>query len=371
MKIVMFGHKRMPSRDGGVEVVVEELSTRMAKAGHEVTCCNRGGRIAGPARTEYENVRLITVPTLDRRGLAAVSSSFFAALYGAFCSADVVHIHGEGPAFMCWLPKLFGKRVIVTVHGLDWQRQKWKGGFGRIYIHAGERVAAHLADEVITLSRNAQRYFLDKYGRKTRYIPNGATRPVSVAADQIVREFDLHRDEYILYLGRLVPEKGVHDLIAAFKSVDTGKKLVIAGHASDTAEYAAGLKAAAASDPRILFTGHVEGRVLEELYSNAYVYVLPSELEGMSLSLLEAMSYGNCCVVSDIPECTEVVEDKAIVIPRGDPGALGRCLQSLCRDPDIVACCRREAADYICGKYRWDDVVNKTLELYHEDIADQ
>jgi glycosyltransferase involved in cell wall biosynthesis len=161
-----------------------------------------------------------------------------------------------------------------------------------------------------------------------------------------------------------VPEKGIKYLINSFKNVNTDKKLVIAGGVSDTDEYSNELKSLAKNDDRILFTGFVQGQLLEELYTNAYIYTLPSDLEGMPLSLLEAMSYGNCCVVSDIPECADVVEDKAITFPKGDEKALKNALQQLCDDEALVNKYKSNACDYICNKYNWDDVVNKTLELY-------
>ena len=362
MKIAMFGHKRVPSREGGVEVVVGELSTRMAALGHEVVCYNRGGDAKRCA--QVSGVRLKTVPTINKKGLAAVSSSFFAALAVAFSGAQVCHIHAEGPAFMSFLPKLFGKRVIVTVHGLDWQREKWKSGFGAKYIRWGEKMAVRFADEIIVLSRNVQGYFLQQYGRKTCFIPNGVPKPEKRLPEQITEQFGLQGGDYILYLGRLVPEKGADYLIRAFRQVRTDKRLVIAGGSSDTDDYVAMLKDQAANDERILFAGFVQGKLLEELYSNAYLYVLPSTLEGMPLSLLEAMSYGNCCVVSDIAECSEVVEDHGVIFPKGDVQALHDTLQKLCDDEPLAGHYQKYASDFICGKYNWDDVTEKTLELY-------
>lgn len=361
LKIAMFGHKHIPSREGGVEVVVGELCARMAALGHEVVCYNRGG--AANERT-YHGIRLKTVPTIRRKGLAAVTSSFFAAVAVAFSSADVCHIHAEGPAFMSFLPKLFGKRVIVTIHGLDWQREKWKSGCGAAYIRWGEKMAVRFADEIIVLSENMQRYFLRQYGRKTHFIPNGITKPEIRPPAQITAQLGLHGGEYILFLGRLVPEKGIHYLIDAFTDTKTDKRLVIAGDSSDTDAYVECLKRQASGDSRILFTGFVEGALAEELYSNAYLYVLPSDLEGMPLSLLEAMSYGNCCLVSDIAECTEVVGDHGATFPKGNVQALRDTLQALCDDAQQIEHYRKTAGDYICGKYDWDDITEKTLELY-------
>ena len=223
----------------------------------------------------------------------------------------MVHIHAEGPAFFCWIPKLFGKRVISTIHGLDWAREKWKFGVGSKFIRQGEKNAVKYADEIIVLSKDVQKYFLETYGRETHFIPNGVNRPEVREAKLITDHFGLEKDSYILFLGRLVPEKGIRYLVEAFKNVKTDKKLVIAGGSSDTDSFMEELKELAKGDDRILFTGFVQGAMLDELYSNAYIYTLPSDLEGMPLSLLEAMSYGNCCLVSDIPECAEVVEDKA------------------------------------------------------------
>lgn len=368
--IAMLGHKRIPSREGGVEIVVEELCTRMTQLGHTVCCYNRKGHHVGGAQFDpvvggtYQGITIKEVLTIDKKGLAAVTSSFFACLRAAFGRYDVVHVHAEGPAAFCWLPKLFGKRVVVTVHGLDWQREKWKTGFASKYIHLGEKCAVRFADEIIVLSKAVQDYFLQTYGRTTRFIPNGVNRPQAQRAEQIRAQFGLEKDSYILFLGRLVPEKGLRYLVEAFKELNTDKKLVIAGGSSDTDEFAAEIKALAADDEHILFTGFVQGQLLEELYSNAYIYTLPSDLEGMPLSLLEAMSYGNCCVVSDIDECASVVGSHAVIFGKGDVADLREKLQTLCDNKDLVDKYKASAADYICEKYNWDTVVAQTLDLY-------
>ena len=367
MAIAMFGQKRL-SREGGIEIVVKELCTRMAKNGYTVTCYNRSGHHVSGAeydkKTEYEGINQKCVPTIEKKGLAAVSSSFFAALYSAFGKYNVVHIHAEGPAFFSWLPKLLGKRVIVTVHGLDWQREKWKSGFGSKFIKQGEKNAVKYADEIIVLSKGVHDYFRNQYGRETRFIPNGVNRPEIRKAELITDKFGLTKDSYILFLGRLVPEKGIRYLVEAFKNVKTEKKLVIAGGSSDTDSFMKELKELAKDNKRIIFTGFVQGQMLEELYSNAYIYTLPSDLEGMPLSLLEAMSYGNCCLVSDIQECTEVVEDKALIFKKSNVQDLQNKLQEACDRTEKVMELKQQAADYICKKYNWDDVVEETLKLY-------
>ena len=369
LNIAMLGHKRIPSREGGIEIVVEKLSTRMVKLGHQVTCFNRkghhvsGSEFDGSQLSEYEGVKLKQVWTLDKKGLAAMTSSLSAAIKSAFGKYDVVHFHAEGPCAMLWIPKLFGKRCIATIHGIDWQRAKW-GGFASKYIKFGEKVAAKYADEIIVLSEGVQKYFMNTYGRKIVFIPNGVNRPVIREPKLIKEKFELDKDGYILFLGRLVPEKGISYLIEAFKQIETDKKLVIAGGSSDTDEFLLYLKKLAKDDKRIIFTGFVQGQLLEELYSNAYLYTLPSDLEGMPLSLLEAMSYGNCCVVSDIAECAEVVEDKAVVFQKSNVVQLKEKLQDLCEHPEKVQSYKNSASNFICQKYNWDDVVDKTVALY-------
>lgn len=225
----------------------------------------------------------------------------------------------------------------------------------------GEKQAVKYADEIIVLSYGIQEYFRKEYGRETVFIPNGINRPEVQKAREI-NQWGIDKDSYVLFVGRLVPEKGLRYLIEAWNNVVTEKKLVIVGESSDTDGFANELKNMAGK--RVIFTGFQQGKVLEELYSNAYVYCLPSDLEGMPLSLLEAMSYGNCCLVSDIPECTEVIENKAVVFSKGNVDALKEKLQWLLDRPDQVARYKIGAADFICSKYNWDDVVEKTLSLY-------
>ena len=369
LNIAMLGQKHVPSREGGVEIVVEELSTRMVQRGHDVTCYNRKGHhISGKEfdskkLREYKGVKLKSVFTINRKGLAAMTSSLFASIKVALGRYDVVHYHAEGPCGMLWIPRLFGKRCIATIHGIDWQRAKWNG-FATKYIRFGERIAAKCADEIIVLSRHVQDYFYETYNRKTVFIPNGVNKPEKKEADLIKDRWGLEKDDYILFLGRLVPEKGITYLLKAFRGGHTDKKLVISGGSSDTEDFERELRKLAEDDERIIFTGFTEGQELEELYSNAYIYVLPSDLEGMPLSLLEAMSYGNCCLTSDIPECTEVVEDKAVIFKKGDIEDLSAKLQYLSDNPDIVQRYKEMASDFICNKYNWEDIVDKTLELY-------
>lgn len=371
LKIAMVGQKRIPSREGGVEIVVDELSTRYIKLGHRVDAYNRSGyHVSGKEFDEsrgkiYEGIRLITIPTFRSSSLNAMVYSILASFRLLFGGYDVVHYHAEGPCTMLWVPKLFGFYVVATIHGLDWQRSKW-GGFAAGVLKFGERMAAKHADDVIVLSKNVQDYFRQVYGRETVFIPNGVNRPQIVPAQKITEKYGLKKDGYILFLARIVPEKGLHYLIEAFHQIKTDKKLVVAGGISHSQDYMAKIRNMAAQDDRVIMTDFVQGRVLEELCSNAYVFVLPSDVEGMAVSLLEAMSYGNCCLVSDIEENMEVVQEHAVSFRRGDVADLQDKLEKLLTHPELVENMKKGSADYICGKYNWDEVVDKTLEVYRK-----
>ena len=369
LRIAMIGHKRIPSREGGVEIVVDELSTRMVKLGCEVDAYNRYGRHTAGKKFDqrrgkyYNGIRLITIPTPRSSSLNAIVYSFLATIRSLFGKYDVIHFHAEGPCVMLWIPKLFGIRVVATIHGLDWQRAKW-GNFASRVLKAGEKMAARNADEVIVLSKNMCDYFIEEYGRGTVFIPNGINRPELKEADLITQLYGLEKDGYILFLARIVPEKGLHYLIEAFGKIETEKKLVIAGGSSHSNEYMDKIKSMSAVDDRIIMTDFVHGQCLEELYSNAYLFVLPSDVEGMALSLLEAMSYGNCCLVSDIRENTEVVGECAVTFQKGNVDILRKKLKELLDDPELTAHYKALSRNYICDKYNWEDVVQSTLKLY-------
>lgn len=368
----MIGHKVVPSRRGGIENVLTTLCPLLTERGMDVTCYNRSsdqvdeeyrGMVDG---NQYRGVNLRRALTLNARGISAMISSFTAAIDASFRKFDVIHFHAEGPCAAMWIPKLFGKRCVATVHGLDWQREKWGGGFASRYIRFGERVLARCADEIIVLSPAAKQYFKDTYGRDAVTIRNGITKPVYKDARLITEKWGLTKDSYICIVSRLTAEKGVHYLIDAYNRIQTDKKLVIAGDTSDTDAYVALLREKAAGNPNILFTGFLSSDYLYEVYSNAYAVALPSDLEGMSLSLLEALSYSNAVICSDIPENTSVAEDSAMYFARGDADALARALQKLCDHPELVRDLRDRVGTSVYEKFNWDTVADQTCRLYEK-----
>lgn len=370
MKIAMIGHKRIPSREGGVEIVVEALAKRMVRLGHTVHAYNRGGHhVAGRENdakrlNEYEGVRIFTIPTFDNKKLNAIVYSALATLRAVFGRYDVIHYHAEGPCSMLWLPHFLGIRTVATIHGLDWQRSKW-GGFATKFLLFGEKTAAKYADEVIVLSKEVGDYFKKTYNRDTCYIPNGVEIPQIREANIIKTKYGLEKDGYILFLARLVPEKGAHYLINAFGNVDTDKKLVIAGGGSHSADYENEIKALAKADNRIIMTGFVQGEELFELFSNSFLYVLPSDVEGMPISLLEAMSFGALCLTSDIGENTQITGEFGYTFKKGDIKDLEKKLTELINND------ARAEADamrrYLYDNYGWDGAVNETLRLYGKE----
>lgn len=267
------------------------------------------------------------------------------------------------------LAKLFGIRCVASLHGIDSQRDKW-GGFASKYLSFGEKMAATKADVCLVLSQNMKQYIKDTYNRDSVLFANGVDKPDILEAKEIKEKYGLAKDSYLLSLGRIVPEKGLHYLIEAFKSCETDKKLIIAGGAEANRDYYNSLVEMAKGDERIQFIGFVRGATIAELYSNAYAFMLPSNLEGMANALLEAMSYGNCCVVSDIPENTEVVTDRAVVFKKGDVEELKSKLKEVLSNEQLVREYKEKAAPYILDRYSWDKVVTQMLEVYAGNVIE-
>ena len=370
MKVAMIGHKVVPSRRGGIENVLTSLCPLLVELGVDVTCYNRStdkveNEFVGTTQNKkYRNVKLKNAWTLEIRGISAMIASFTAAISATFSDYDILHFHAEGPCAAMWIPKMFGKRCVATVHGLDWQREKWGHGFASKYIKFGERVMVKLADEIIVLSESAADYFKKTYNRETVLIHNGIDKPEKKDAKIITELYGVKKDEYVCIVSRLTAEKGVHYLIDAYNNIKTDKKLIIAGDTSDTDEYVEMIKQKASGNPNIIFTGFISGDTLKEIYSNAYVVTLPSDIEGMSLSLLEALAYGNAVLCSDIPENVLVTEDKAMHFHKSDVADLTEKLQMMCDNKEIVENFRNGVDEFILNKYSWSDVAQATNQLY-------
>lgn len=357
MKIAMIGHKVVPSRLGGVEIVVEEISTRLVSYGHKVDIYNRKKNNI----KEYKGTKIINIPTINKKGLEALIYSFFATIRALFGKYDVIHYHAEGPCAMIFIPHIFKIKTIATIHGLDWQRSKW-GGFASKYIKFGEKMAAKYADEIIVLSKNVQNYFKKTYNRKTNFIPNGVNKSTIKKVNIIKKKYNLEKNKYILFLARIVPEKGLQYLIEAFKELDTNIKLVIAGSSSDTNKFYNEIKRKVEEDDRIIMTGFIDGELLEELYSNCLLYCLPSDIEGMPISLLEAMSYGCNCLVSDIKENTQIIGKYGHSFKKGNIADLKEKLNYIINTETNTN--KKKIKNYIKNNYNWDKITKDIEKLY-------
>ena len=348
MKVAFIGHKRVPSNEGGIERVVERQATGLKSLGYEPVLYNRSGSISSlvagrPKRIKsYKGMRIVTVPA-PGGAFGVPLYSFLSTVHAAATGSDVLFFHASGPCNMIRLARLLGKPSVGMLHGLDSRRAKW-GRFASWYLKKGEKAAATKADRCLVLSQSMKQMLEEEYGGRSGFgtkrievTSNQVDIPQRAGHDLIKDRWDLDPDGYIMTSARIVPEKEIHTLIKAFRECRTDKKLVIAGGASGRGEaYLAELKRLAGDDERILFAGHVDTEAITELYFNAYVFVLASSLEGMSVALLEAMAAGCCCLTSDISENTDVTGDAGISFRTGDVEDLKEKLEMLLADDDTV-----------------------------------
>jgi glycosyltransferase involved in cell wall biosynthesis len=378
MRIALIGQKGIPfSQDaGGVERHVEELSVRLAKMGHEVFVYIRP-RFLVADKKEYQGVKLISLPSIPTKNLDTITHTFLATLHVLFKKVDVIHYHGVGPSTMAWIPKLFKRKtkVIVTFHSIDKFHKKW-GWFARHYLGWGEWTACHYPHVTIAVSHSIQEYCRGRYGREAVYIPNGVSIR-HVNSDNLIKKFGLESDNYILTVARLVKHKGIHHLIQAYKILEKkygtdpanwpgGKirKLVIVGAPSYTEDYLVYLKNLAEGNPNIIFTGMQLGNDLAQLFANAYLYVHPSEAEGLSITILEAMSYGRCVLVSDIPENLEVVDHGGYSFESKNVSDLYEKLVYLLDFSETVKRRGEHGLEFIHENFNWDEIAGQVEALY-------
>lgn len=370
IRVAMIGQRGVPAAFGGIEQHVEELGRRLVERGHHVTVFCRTNYVT-ERHQSYRGMRLRHIPTIGSKHLDALAHSAASTLAALPGSYDLIHYHGLGPGVFAPLPRyLSAARVVQTVHGLDHQRAKW-GRAARTFLTSAAWLSGRVPDGTIVVSEALAEHYRHGYGRSAACIPNGVDEPVSrPPPTEIARRWGLGSGSYLVFVGRLVPEKAPDLLLRAFRNVDADVRLVLAGGSSFTDDYAASLRASVAGDPRVLLPGYVYGRALAELYNNAAGFVLPSMLEGFPLTLLEAASYGTPVVASDIPPHVEVMGDAdrpgARLFPAGEEAGLVAALQRCLEDPAVE---RRGAADLreeVLRRYRWDDVASATERMYWE-----
>lgn len=358
----MLGLKGLPV-PSGPEAVVEEVGSRLVARGHEVLVYVRP-HYTPKEQKEYLGIKLAHLPSIATKNLDTITHSLLASLAVLGQKADVVHIHSTGNSVFALHPRAFGIPTIVTSHGLDWQRVKW-GRFARGFLHMTDYTTTHFPNATTAVSQKMQRYYQETYKRKVFYIPNGANEVEILPPNEILK-LGLKRNGYLFFASRLVPEKGCHYLIKAYKNLDTDKKLVIAGDGVLGDEYARSLKKEA--NPNILFLGFVRGILLKELLSNAYLYLLPSEIEGLSAGLIEAMSYQNCVLVSDIEENREAIGNSGFMFKNKSVEDLTHKLNYLLKEEEIVNQQRKVCYESVKSRYDWDKVTTAYESLYLETI---
>ncbi len=363
LRIAMLGIRGVPANYGGLETVAEEVGARMVDRGHSVRVYCRAHNSTTDAKT-HRGLRRITLPSLHEKHLDTPTHTAISSMHALVHRSDVVHLFGVGNA--AWLPllRLAGRGTVISVDGMDWRRRKWSRPV-RTLLERSSRLAIRASSACITDSREVARHYLERFGREPHYIAHGVdTRPV--VTRQALDQYGLDDRGYVLFVGRVTPEKGVHHLIDAFARVDGQMQIVVVGDASGDPGYERLLQASARRDPRVRLLGPVYGAAVRELFAHAYVYVQPSEIEGTALSLVEAMGYGNCVLVSDIPENLETIGGAGLAFDIGRPvSSLAERLGELIASPEMVVCYREKAQAYATANFSWDHVADAHEQLYY------
>lgn len=364
MRIAMIGIKAIPARFGGFETAVDHISRGLVSLGHEVVVYNRSG-MSSHIGDSYQGVRLVTLPTAKTKNLSTIAHAFLATLHVLFHPVDVVHYFTTGTTLFVPLVRIAGMKAVCSVDGTDWQRAKW-GGFARRYLKLSEKLAVLFCNRLISDSEDVKRYYQQEYHAESTCIPYGTRQCTTDATDWLDR-FDLRPRDYVLFVGRLVPENNIHHLIKAFESVCSDKRLVIVGDDPWERDYVKQLKST--TDARVIFTGGVYGDGYEQLQRNAYLFVLPDEVGGTHPALVEAMGFGNCVLVNDTPSNVEVIGDAGFSYRGVEEHAdLQRKLQFLLDNPASVVDYRAKAFRRASTEYRWERVVAMHEALYASQV---
>ncbi|MBC7791528.1 MAG: glycosyltransferase family 4 protein [Anaerolineae bacterium] len=358
MRIAFIGGRGVASKYSGIETYYEAVGSELIGRGHQVTVYCRS--YFTPKMEEFRGMRIVRIPTPRSKHFETVIHSLLSTMHALAARYDIVHYHALGPSLFVPIIRLFGGTAVVSVQGLDWRREKW-GSVATTVLRICERTAVWFPQATIVVSRALQQHYIKAHHAVTHYVPNGIHATERREANAM-RSWNLESRKYILFVGRFSPEKNCHLLIEAFRALDTDVKLVFAGDGPAHDPYVQRIKAA--ENERILFLGYVSGEPLQELLSNAAIFVLPSTIEGLSIALLEAMSYGNCVVTSDIPENRELVDDVGYTFENGNASDLARVLGTLLKDPAARAEAGARAKERVDAQYRWSEIAEQTENIY-------
>ena len=362
LKIAFIGARGVGATYSGIENYYEEVGSRLVERGHEVTAYCRSHFT--PDVAEYRGIQVRRLPSLQTKHLETISHSLLATFDSLRRDYDITQYHAIGSSPLALLPRLLGRTTVVSVRGLDWQRAKWGAG-ARLALRFAEWASIRSPTATVVVSEMLQRHYRERHGREPTMIPNAVVAAEYRAPDRI-REFGLSREDFILFAGRISPEKGIHTLLDALRPLPREKKLVVAGGSSYSDDYIEQVKRSAWDE--VVFLGQVDQPTMRELYGNCHAFVLPSVMEGLSVALLEALSHGACIVTTDIPENIEVVGPAALCFPPSDVMALRSVLEAVLSDPDLANHHRKLAADRARSLPDWDEVARRT-EAFYLDVC--
>ncbi len=367
LRIAVLGTRGFPNVQGGIEKHCEELYTRLCSLGCQVRVYARTGYVS-PEVATYKGVEIYPLRVPKIKSLEALIHTFLGVIHVVAHRKkfDIIHIHGIGPSLLTPVARLSRLKIIVTNHGPDYDRQKW-GRIAKFMLHLGEFLGVRFAATIIAISQNIKHHLKKKYQRDSFYIPNGVNVSPHVQAGHALRRFGLVAGKYILAVGRLVPEKGFHDLLNAFKLVNTDWKLVIVGKADHEDTYSNKLVRAAKNDNRVVMAGFLSGSPLSEIYSNAGFFILPSYHEGLPITILEAMSYGLPVLASDIPGNVEIITNNDFIFKPGDISAMKNKILDFIEAPpgkQIAFDNKRR----IENEFNWNRIAEDTMKIYKKEI---
>ena len=361
MRLFVTGTRGIPNIPGGVEKHCEMLYPLIYKEGHEVIISRRSTYVDDNL-SEWSGIKLIDVYAPKIRSLEAITHTFLSILIAKRYKVDIVHIHAVGPALLIPLARLLGLKVVFTNHGPDYDRQKW-GAIAKWMLRTGEYLGCKFANEIIVISELIKDIVKSRTGRDSTLIYNGIPVPEITNSIDYLQSLNVKPRKYLLAVARLVPEKGLHDLIYAFERMDTDWKFVIAGDTDHRDAYSERLKSSAARNRNIIMPGYVTGEKLAQLFTNAGLFVLPSYHEGLPIALLEALSYGLDVVVSDIPANKEVNLSERHYFRCGDTDDLSNKIIFSMEHP-LDQTHKTDFANMINEKYDWQNIAQQTINVY-------
>ncbi len=364
MKIFVIGTRGIPNIPGGVEKHCEQLYPLIVEKGHDILLCRRTPYVTVKL-SKWKGVKLLDCFSFSHKYFEAILHTLIGVLKARFYSPDIVHIHAIGPSLLVPLTRLLGLKVVITHHGFDYKRQKW-GSIAKFILRLGEKWGCQYAHEVISISKEIAQFVHDQYGKKTHVIYNGVLLPILSTQTDFLDKIGIKPKHYLLAVARFVPEKGLHNLIEAFNSLNSPYQLVIAGDVDHEDNYSQQLKAKASK--QVILTGYVTGEPLSQLYSHARLFVLPSYHEGLPIALLEALSYGIPALVSDIPANKEIGLPQNHYFKCGDVTMLSQQL-SLHLEKKITETDKLTVRNQINNQYNWDLIAEQTIDVYQQAIS--